>query len=188
MATGLVYLRKIDPRVAIASVAQAEFADLNALRVVSSVCTTPSGDPDRMRLDFGCPAPLYSPRLPAEKRLEQADPDRASFPLTQPFPPCQFFDTTPPPPRPVGPPPTAWRSCKPMPWRVPPVGGSYRGGASKTPTPPPHPPHTTPPPTSPPPPPPLNLAALPPLFLRNPLSSFPVLGPARLPRRRAFTI
>ena len=26
-----------------------------------------------------------SPRLPAEKRLEQADPDRASFPLT--FPP-----------------------------------------------------------------------------------------------------
>ena len=28
-----------------------------------------------------------SPRLPAEKRLEQADPDRASFPL----PPPPFF-------------------------------------------------------------------------------------------------
>ena len=44
-----------------------------------------------------------SPRLPAEKRLEQADPDRASFPLTQPFPPCK----TQPPPDPVGPLPIA---------------------------------------------------------------------------------
>ena len=40
-----------------------------------------------------------SPRLPAEKRLEQADPDRASFPLTQPSPPyAKFSDATPPPP------------------------------------------------------------------------------------------
>ena len=54
--------------------------------------------------------------------------------------------------------------------------------AALAPAPRPTPPH---PPPHPPPP-----SALPPLFLRNPLSSFPVLGPARLPRRRAqaFTI
>ena len=51
-------------------------------------------------------------------------------------------------------PPIAWRSCKPMPWRVLPVGGSYRESASKPP-PPPHvggTPHPPPPPTLPPPP------------------------------------
>ena len=36
-----------------------------------------------------------------------------------------FLTPPPPPPRPVGPPPIPWRSCKPMAWRVPPVGGSY---------------------------------------------------------------
>ena len=54
-----------------------------------------------------------------------------------------FLTPPPPPPCPVGPPPIPWRSCKPMPWRVPLVGGSYRGSASKnppTPSPPP-PPH-----------------------------------------------
>ena len=63
---------------------------------------------------------------------------------------------------------------------VAPTGGS----ASKPPPPPPLPPSPLPPL-----PPSFNPAALPP-FLRNPLSSFPVLGPARLPRRRAqaFTI
>ena len=53
------------------------------------------------------------------------------------------------------------------------------------------PPHTPPPPPPSPPPDPPPPPALPfPLFLRNPLSSFPVLAPARLPRRRAqaFTI
>ena len=49
-----------------------------------------------MVLDFGsCD---NSPRLPAEKRLEQADPDRASFPLTQPFPIPNFLTPPPPPP------------------------------------------------------------------------------------------
>ena len=79
-----------------------------------------------------------------------------------------------------------------MPLGVPLVGGSYRGSASKTPRTPPHPnppPRPTPPlipPLIPPRPPPPAPPALP--FL--PLSSFPVLGPARLPRRRAqaFTI
>ena len=93
----------------------------------------------------------------------------------------QNFVTPPPPPRPVGP-QIAWRSCKPMPWRVPPVGGSYRGSASK---PPPNPPPSPLPPPSPhPPSTPFNPAALPPLFLQNPLSPFPVLGPARGARKR----
>ena len=71
------------------------------------------------------------------------------------------------------PPPIAWRSCKPMPWRVPPVGGSHET--------PPTPSNTLDlqPPYEPRPGPFL------PFFCRNPLSSFPVLGPARLPRRRA---
>ena len=43
------------------------------------------------RLRKVCKRTPDSPRLPAEKRLEQADPDRASFPLTQPFPPCKIF-------------------------------------------------------------------------------------------------
>ena len=48
-------------------------------------------------------------------------------------------------------------------------------------------PHSPPLPPPPLPPTPFNPAAPPPLSLRNPLSSFPVLGPARL-RAQAFTI
>ena len=40
----------------------------------------------------------YSPRLPAEKRLEQADPDPVSFPITNPSPHAKFCDANPPPP------------------------------------------------------------------------------------------
>ena len=90
-----------------------------------------------------------SPRLPAEKRLEQADPDRASF-LTQPFPPMQNFVTDPPPP-PVGHPLIAWRSCKPMPWREGPGTHRKRLKTHKKPTTHPHPPPPTPPPHPPPP-------------------------------------
>ena len=93
------------------------------------------------------PITLNSPRLPAEKRLEQADPDRASFPLTQPFPPLRNFLTPPPPPPPPcgtpalwDPPPIAWRSCKPTPWRVLSLGGSYREIPQNPPPPPPPPP------------------------------------------------
>ena len=112
-----------------------------------------------------------SPRLPAEKRLEQADPDRASFPPTQ----CQIFWD---PPQSLG--GAANRCCGGFRLWVAPTGGVPQKPAP----PPPHPTPPLTPPLTPPPPP----SALPP-FLRNPLS-FPVLGPARLPRRRAqaFTI
>ena len=74
------------------------------------------------------------------------------------------------------PPPIAWRSFKPMPWRVPPVGGSYRGSASKS--------HRHAPPTPPPPPlkpqTPSTTWTLPPLLLQKPsfLLSCPKDGPA----------
>ena len=84
--------------------------------------------------------PPNSPRLPAEKRLEQADPDRASFPS-----PTKFSDATPPPPtppRPVAPVPIPWRSCKPMPCRI------LAPARRVPPHPPPHP--LPPPPPTPP--------------------------------------
>ena len=55
---------------------------------------------------------MSSPRLPAEKRLEQADPDRASIQnlMTPPHPPPTLWD----------PPPIAWRSSTPPPPTPPP--------------------------------------------------------------------
>ena len=132
----------------------------------------------------------YSPRLPAEKRLEQADPDRASFPLTQPrlsaaptegalqkgtcgvlalgtlpgTPPSWDPGTATPPPPPKKP---CWDLSSDTFFGTSEclgtlleILGSFLGT-------------------------PFCEA-----FARNPLSSFPVRGPARLPRRRAqaFTI
>ena len=60
-----------------------------------------------------CHVCFHSPRLPAEKRLEQADMGSGLLP---PNPTLAKFC-------PVGPPPPSL-SCKPMPWGVPPAGGS----------------------------------------------------------------
>ena len=68
---------------------------------------------------------IHSPRLPAEKRLEQTDTDRPNANFVM-HPLQGLLSPVGPPPPP--PPSMAWRSCKPMLWRVPPVGGSYRGG------------------------------------------------------------
>ena len=109
-----------------------------------------------------------SPRLPAEKRLEQADPDRASFPLTQPSPHAKFSDATPPPP--------------PMLWDPPQsLGGAAnrcRGGSRLSVAPTGGVPQKPPPPTPPRSPPPPTRSALPPFFCEFLLFSCPGAGPA----------
>ena len=73
----------------------------------------------------------HSPRLPAEKRLEQADTGSGLLPPNPPLPSVPNFVMPPPPPRPARPPPHHLEELQPDAVEIPPVGGSYRGGAPK---------------------------------------------------------